>query len=453
MASALGPLFQAGGLISGLDTNTMVDKLTAIEALPISLLKTQQSALRTQVSTLGNLASALGQLSSIAGGFSTDGIASAVASTSSTAFSAVAGAGAQEGRFALQVTSLAAAAKQRTQAFASAMSPVTGGSLQLSVSGVTRSITITDGMQLADVAKAINSAGLRLSASVLTTGTNAYLSLTALDTGYDPAQPPSSALQIVETSTGALGKPLSATSVVTASNAAFTVDQLAFTRRTNQVSDAVPGLTLSLKATSSAPEDVVVTTDPAQSQATLQKFVDSYNVLMTRLASEITPGAGGDVQSGLAGDTSARDLQSQLQALTSAIGGGTGVVRSLADLGVKTDFHDGTLSIDGAVFAKALSADPQGIQSLFSTGAGLGAQVKALATRFTDPLSGSFTARTDGLNETIKSLDTEMADMQTQVDGYHDRLLAEFASMESILASLKSQASYLTQIFAIPVAK
>lgn len=441
------PQFSAGGLISGLDTNGMVDKLTSLQALPLTSLRIQQTALKTQVSTLGSLASAVNALGTLASSLSSTGVISATATTSSAAFTATAGAGANNGSYSLQVTALASAAKQRTQAFASAMSPVTGGTLAISAGGTSASVTLTDGMQLADVAKAINGAGLRVSAAVLTTGTNAYLSITALDTGYDPAGTSASALSIVETSTGTQGQPLSASTTSAATNAQFSLDGLAFSRRTNSVSDALAGVTLNLLARSSAAESLQVSTNPAGSQTNLQTFVDAYNGLVTRLNAQIAPPSGSDPNSSLVGDETARDLQAQLQALTSSASG-SGSIRSLADIGVKTNFQDGTLSIDAAAFSSALNANPQGLKDLFSApGTGVGAQVAALTKRFTNPLSGSLTARTEGLNESIRNIDDELVRMQEQVTAFHDGLLAKFAAMESILSSLKSQATYLTAIF------
>ena len=51
--------FRAGGLASGLDTNSIIDQLVSIESTPLSLLRKRQTGIRTQISTLGDLASRL----------------------------------------------------------------------------------------------------------------------------------------------------------------------------------------------------------------------------------------------------------------------------------------------------------------------------------------------------------------------------------------------------------
>src|SRR5260370_16908794 len=54
------PVFRAGGLASGLDTNSIIDGLTKLEQRPLDRLKTQQDGFKTQVSLIGQLVSKIG---------------------------------------------------------------------------------------------------------------------------------------------------------------------------------------------------------------------------------------------------------------------------------------------------------------------------------------------------------------------------------------------------------
>ena len=442
------PQFTASGLISGLDTGSMVTELTSLAQQPITQMQKQESAIKTQISAEASLSSQLSALSSLSRSLSTAGIVSSSAQSSSSAFSATATAGASQGRYSIQVEQVADAANDRSQSFASASAPVSGGTLDLSVNGKTFTVTITDGMQLGDVAKAINASGLRLSASVLATGTAAYLSVTALDTGFDPSKTAATALQMTETTTGTAGQSLTMANITPAQNARFTLDKLEFTRQSNSITDAIKGVTLNLSAQSTAPEPLVVTTDPTGSQQNLQGFVDAYNALITSLQAQITPAAGADSSGLLAGNSAVRGLQQVLQAITSSTTGATGSIRSLADIGLKTDFTTGTLSIDQTAFQNALSDNAQGMKDLFSTAStGVDAQVQAVVKRYTDPIDGVFTNDTQGMNDTTSQMDDTIANLQLSVDSYHDRLAQSFATMESIISSLKTSASFLTQAF------
>ena len=450
------PQFTASGLVSGLDSGSIVTELTSLAQQPLTQMKTQESAIKTQISGEASLSAQLSALSSLSRSLSTAGIVSSSAQSSSSAFSAVATAGASQGRYSIQVEQLAEAANDRSQSFANASAPVSGGTLNLAVAGKTFTVTITDGMQLGDVAKAINASGLRLSASVLATGTAAYLSVTALDTGFDPSKTADTALQMTETTTGTAGQPLTMAGITTAQNAKFTLDKLEFTRQSNTVTDAIKGVTLSLNGLSQAAgtgqslvaEPLVVTTDPAGSQQNLQGFVDAYNALITSLHAQLSPAAGADSSGLLSGNSNVRSLQQALQSITSASTGATGSIRSLADIGLKTDFTTGTLSIDQTAFQTALGENAQGMKDLFSAAStGVDAQVQAVVKRYTDPIDGVFTNDTQGMNDTISQMDDTIANMQLSVDSYHDRLAHSFATMESIISSLKTSASFLTQAF------
>jgi flagellar hook-associated protein 2 len=448
ITTSFKPSFTASGLISGLDTGSMVTQLTALAGQPITQLQSQQSAIKSQISAEASLSAQLSALGSLAKSLSTAGIVASSAQTNSQAFTATATAGAGSGRYTLQVGQLAAAANDRSQAFASASALVSGGTLNLSVGGQTAQVTITDGMQLGDVAKAINASGLRISATILATGTSAFLSVTTLDTGFDPTGTAPSALQMTETTTGTAGQPLTMGVITTAQNAQFSLDGLAFTRRSNTITDAINGVTLNLNATSAAPDDLVVSTDPTGSQQNLQGFVDAYNSLVTSLNGQLSPGAGADSSTLLSGNSAVRSLLQQLQSITSATTGGNGSIRSLADIGVKTDFTTGELTIDQTAFQNALAANPQGMKDLFSAAStGINAQVQAVVTRYTDPVDGVFVNDTQGMNDTVSQMDDDIANLQLSVDAYHDRLAASFASMESIISDLKTNASFLTQAF------
>jgi flagellar hook-associated protein 2 len=442
------PQFTASGLISGLDTGSMVTQLTALAGAPITQLQTQETAIKAQISAEASLSSQLSALGTLATSLSTAGVVASSAQTSSSAFTATATAGAGAGRYTLQVTQLAQAANDRSQSFSSASGQVSGGTLNLSVGGKTATVTITDGMQLGDVAKAINASGLRISATILSTGTSAYLSVTTLDTGFDPTTTADSALQMTETTTGTSGQPLTMGVIASAKNAQFTLDGLSFSRQSNTITDAINGVTLNLNALNAAPDDLVVSTDPTGSQANLQGFVDAYNSLVTSLNAQIAPGAGADSSTLLSGNSAVRSLLQELQSLTSATTGSTGSIRSLADIGVQTDFTTGTLTIDQTAFQSALAANPQGMKDLFSAAStGINAQVQTVVTRYTDPVDGVFVNDTQGMNDTITQTDDDIANLQLSVDSYHDRLAASFASMESIISDLKTNASFLTQAF------
>ncbi|MER2565923.1 MAG: flagellar filament capping protein FliD, partial [Myxococcaceae bacterium] len=267
------PAFRASGIASGIDTTSMIDQLVAIEGRTIDMAKSQQAAYRTQLSAVGEIMSKLTALKTAATGLSTGGVLGVTANTTTTSFSTTASSSAASGRYSVAVTELAQAARARSASFASATAQVTGGTLDFSIDGTTTQVTLDDGMTLTQAADRINKSGIAVSATVLETNGAAYLSITRRDTGYVVGQPASSALQITETSTGSLGQALGATIQQAAVNAQVTVDGLQFERRSNVVSDVIPGATLTLKTKPGTAEELLLTTSTSDTQKSLQKFV------------------------------------------------------------------------------------------------------------------------------------------------------------------------------------
>jgi flagellar hook-associated protein 2 len=451
-----------GGLASGLDTNSIVDKLVQLESQPIALLQTQQAGVRSQVSALGGIASKLSALQAAAKSLADAGALGITTSSSNATFAAAPGSSATAGSYQVNVTQLATSARALSQAFTA--DQVRGGKLTLDMGEESYVVDIQDGSSLSDVAFAIRQKGAPVSATVLDDGRgNRYLSITALDSGYPPTGAPGDALAIsFSAGAGATQGTAPAFAVTAARNAWLTVDGVTFERASNTVSDVIPGVTLTLKSPSAGAvpgadgdppsggtaETLTLANDTGGTQKKLQGFVDAYNALMAAIQSNLNPADSTDRSSTLAGSSSLRSLQSRIQALisSSATGRDTGI-RSLADLGIKTG-SDGTLSIDSETLGKALGKDAAAVNEIFSTAStGMSAALESLATTFTRPGDGLLTMQQDNLNRRIKEMDDTVADLQSRVAGYRELLVQQFAAMEQVVSQMQGLGSFLLNTF------
>jgi flagellar hook-associated protein 2 len=444
-------LFSVGGLASGMDSNAIVDKLVELESLPLQTLQKRQSAFRTQISILGDLASRVAALKSAASSLATGGVLATQATSTNTSFTAVPGSGAIAGSYDVQVGTLARAAKWRSGPFGG-VDVLQAGTLTLTVDGVTYPpvgdpdhppIAITGSTSLASVADAIRASGAPVSVAVLDDGTRKYLSVTARSTGYQtdaaltvgftPADPPDAG---VDLRTGQYAED--------AANAGFTIDNLAFVRTSNTISDALPGTTLTLKAGGGARETLSIANDVAGTRARLQGYVDAYNALMSAVKGQLAVSAGTDRARTLAGDGTVRQLQQALGALGSATVPGLSTVRSLADLGLKSG-RDGTLSIDDATLAGAVARDPAAVNAVFAGATnGISRLVTALADTFTAPSTGLLVSRQSGLEKQIRALDARALELQARIDAFRAGLVAQFTAMEKVVGQLKNVGNFLT---------
>ena len=445
------PLLSVGGLASGMDTQSIVDKLVQLESQPLTALQQHQSAYGSQVSALGDLASRLGALETAATGLASGGTLALQATSTNTAFSAVPGSAALAGSYAVQVESLASPAKWRSGPIAPT-DALKAGSLTLSIGGVTyppaSSPILIDGTTtLGGLAGAIRASGAPVSVSVLDDGTSQYLSITTTASGYSGTDP-TTALQVnfdygaTPPATGV--DPGAASWHQDAINAVFYVDALKFTRASNTVTDALPGTALTLKSAGGPAETLAIATDPAGTATRLQTFVDAYNGIMTAVQKQLTVDPNTDRTTTLAGDSTVRMLQQDLQALVSSQVGGLGAVRTLADLGVKTQ-RDGTLTLDQSTLAGAVAREPAAVNAIFAdASSGIASLVSARVGTYTAATTGLLSLRQNGLQAQIRAMDDQAASMQARIDAFRDGLARQFAAMEDVVSQLKSIGSFLT---------
>jgi flagellar hook-associated protein 2 len=437
--------FRAGGLASGLDTNAIVDQLAKLEARPLDALRRQQTGFQSQVSLLGSLISKIGAFQTAAKALSDAGALGVKATSTNTAFTATPTSGANAGTYNISVQKLAAAEQDRSAAFGAAET-VKGGTITISINGTTYDpITIDDGVSLETAAAAIRASGIPVSATVLNNGTSSYLSITNRNTGYTTATA-ADALVITENLTGPLGtKGLTMAAVVDAENAQFTIDALAFVRQSNTITDAIPNTTLALKSENNVVEKLTLDYDSGSTSTNIQKFVDAYNDLVKSVRDQLAiGGANSDRNSSLAGDSSLRSLLSRLRGTVTATVAGLGGVRNLADLGLKTNTKDGTLSIDTAKLTTAMTLDSAAVNKIFSEATtGVGALSKSLWDDYTNIVDGVFTTRKKNLNTAITRMDRDAEKMQARIDSFKRNLITQFSAMEQIVSGFKATGNFL----------
>lgn len=431
---------------SGLDTTSIINQLVQIESQPISALQKKQTNLKSQATQLGSIAGQLSSFNDAAQALAA-GVVQVGITGSYSGFSAAADSSAGAGNYSVQVTALAQAAKARSQGFAAGGSLLSGGTLHFDTGGAGYDVTITDGTALSDLVAQINAAGAPVNAAIISDGTRSYLSLSNRNTGFAPTGTAAQALAITFTAAGgSANADLAFSSVQTAANATLTVDGLPVTSQSNDVSSVIPGVTLTLRALTSAPESLTLNNDQAATAKSLQTFVDTYNRLVSTLESQLNVAPGSDRSATLAGDASVRGLQQQLQALFSASVPGLSQVRSLADLGITTQ-KDGTITLDTKKLNAALALDPDAVNQVFSKAStGVAATSKSLLAQYTDPIGGVFTLAQQGYTKSVKDLDGQVLAAQQHAAQYRTLLVAQFSAMESIVSGFKSASQYLTNL-------
>ncbi|MEH6355851.1 MAG: flagellar filament capping protein FliD [Marinobacter sp.] len=370
------------GIGSGVLTSDLVDQLVKAERAPADnrfTRKTEQS--EAMLSAYGKLRSAITELRLPMRQLSSADNLKAFSATSSNEDIGVSvnSAKASRGSYSLDVTSLATAQALASQdVFADRDTTSVGeGELTIAVGDKTANITINgSNNSLQGLANAINDAGVGVSAGVIDTGNGFQLVLSADETGTANAVS-ITATESDGTNTDNTGLSRFAFNADMAENAGFSqtiaatdavmkINGIEVTRSTNNFENVIDGLSFDIKdigtSTVKVSQDVGAVTDRVQG------FVEKFNALQVTIDSLAGFNAEAGVGSLLTGDSTVRALQSQLrQVLTGVVPGLENAnVRSLADVGIKTDPNTGALEFDRSIFETQLKNNPDDVTALFA---------------------------------------------------------------------------------------
>ena len=384
------------GAASGIDYDTLISGLVSAESGTLNNLKTQQSDYNSKISAYGTLSSALTTFQTAVAKLSTQSsFNSLLAKASDTSvFSATATSSATLGTYSIKVNQLAQQQKLASSGFASTTSTVGTGTLTISFgtydSGANTftanstspvSINITSANNtLSGIRDAINAANGGVTATIVNDGSTNRLVVTSTASGAsntlkidvtdgDGNNTDTSGLsQLAYNPTATVGAGNNMTEMQAAKNALLEIDGIAVTKASNTITDAISGVTLNLAKVSASSTTLTVSKDTSTVQSNVQAFVDAYNTLDTTIRN-LTKFVDIDSASNgvLLGDSTARDIATQLRtALTKAVTG-AGSFTTLSDIGVSFQ-STGKLALDTTKLATAMDTSFSDIASLFAAG-------------------------------------------------------------------------------------
>jgi len=343
----------------------IVANLSAVES-PWQAQLTSLSAQDTVISTLGSLLSNLtndisnftdfeGVLSQKEGSSSDPNVLALTSSSSS----------AVAGTHTIVVNSLASTSSGYLDAIANA-SDTLSGSISIQVgTGAAQTVTVdSSDNTLSGLASAINSAGIGVTASVLTDANGSRLSLVSGTSGSSGDLTVTSAISDATTGTA-----LAYNTATAGANASLDVDGVNdISVASNTVTNVIPGVTFQLLAaspvTNGTPEavQVQVVNDTSSVTSALGQFVSDYNAVVSVINQQESNTSSGTPEP-LFGSPTLSLLQQQiLGSINSTSPSGT-----LTGVASATDTLTGSLSIasgSGAPTTFNLSSLPSGSQNL-----------------------------------------------------------------------------------------
>lgn len=432
----LSSILQAatGSTSTGIDVTAAVTAALNADRAPEQQWQAQQATIASQIGALTTLQTALSSVSNDLNSLNDIGgpLAARTVSSSATQVTGIATAGASIGSHLIAVQSLATSASWYSPSLPSS-------STELGTSTLT--ITAADGTQttfdtgsgvntLSDLAKAINSSGIGVNASVVSDANGERLALVSQTTG-SAADFTVSSSDPTFSMTRAGGP---------ATNASLTVDGIPISSATNTVSGAITGLTLNLTGTIPAnnPATVTVASDTTQISQALSNFVSDYNSALSQVNSQFTFSATSGSQGVLGADNTVRSLQSALEgvvAYNSPASAGSGAIQSLGDLGITVN-NDGSLSLDTSKLTSA-TANPEAVQNFFQ-----GNELNGFAQQFSSELGQFNDPATGAITEEIQNQTQQYNDLQSQVNDFESGFIA---SQKTVLTAMYSKAEIALQ--------
>ncbi|MBO3740643.1 flagellar filament capping protein FliD [Actinoplanes flavus] len=291
----------------------------------------------------------------------------------------------------------------------------------------------------ANIAAAVNAAGLNVRATVVNTdGTNGVLQFSGTKTGAG------NGFQVDLSAAGLTSEDTPSQSALLKVNPG-TAAEYSVSSDTNTFNGLMPGVAITATKQETG-VTVTATADAAAVTAKMQAMVDAMNAALTEVKTQTAYNLGTKKGSPLTGDSTVREMS---QAILGTVSRGLSYERTLPDQSTETvDFgslsqfgvglnRDGQLTFDAAKFTAEYNKDPQKIQQV---GSAFAAQVEGLADKQSTVITNAVTGRKneiDSLNDQISSWDVRLVNKR-------EALQRQYSGLEVALGKLQNQSSWLS---------
>lgn len=429
-----------GGLVSGLDTAALIDSLVSIERSQTNAITTKQQNLTTQKSIVNSMSSAVAALGTAVRGLDLATEGRPLSATSSDSkISVASSSSATAGLHDLRVKQLAAAKVVQSEPFSSRTTAgvVGTGGVDITVGATTKSVTWTATDSLDAIAAKINAADAGVTANIVdVTGSGSFRLIVNAKASGTAGAP-----TFADTGAGTLGLGTPANEKVQAKDSIVNIDGIDISRPTNVITDALSGMTLTLNSVHGVDDPTNRTTVALDQKSLTEKVkavVSAYNAVNSALHVQLDYTGTTKGASTLFGDSTLRQLQSQLASVMSSSYGGL----SLGDLGISRD-RTGAMTLDESKFTTAVTANPDAVNNLF-IGQGFATAVTTLTDSYTTTSTGIFAVKTKSLTDRNTVLQSQIDRINQSADDLEARLQKQFTALETAMSTLKSQSSQLT---------
>ncbi|HQY07165.1 MAG: flagellar filament capping protein FliD [Burkholderiales bacterium] len=464
----------SAGIGSGLDVETIVTQLMAVERQPLTQMKTQATKIDSKISAYGKLQSYTSALRDAASNLTKAATwgSSTAASADSSVVSASGNTKATAGSYSVSVQQLAASQSLASSAFGSSASTLGSGTLTLELgtwsadqssftakSGATPvSVSVLATDTLAQVRDKINAAGGGVSASIVNDASGSRLvmhsSATGEENGFrvqvaddDGDSTDSAGLSALAYDPSASVSSMSRTQA--AANARATVNGLTVTSASNTLEEVVEGVTLKLGKVSASPVEVTVSSNTESIKKSITDFATAYNDLAKYLSTQTRYDSASKTAGSLQGDASVNALRSALRGVGTGSVSASATYQRLADIGLDPQ-SDGTLKVDDSKLTEALGNLGE-MKKLFANVDGVTSANEGFAVRLRKwgdaqlSTSGSLTSRSNSLQRQKDANSDQQETFENRMTAVEKRMRAQYTALDTQMAKMNQLSSYVSQ--------
>lgn len=464
------------GIGSGLDVESIIGKLTALEKQPLTTLIGKAAEINARMSVVGQIKSQVAALADAGSKLSQDSAwtGKTLTSSNSNAVSGTVTASAAPTSFSVAVQQLAKAQSTATSAVPVDTAMGTGTlNIQLGswdyaavppvfTPGSVAALSVAIGAgedSLTSIASKINSAKAGVTATVLRDTSGERLLVRSDKTGEvsgfriqvtgdsDGIDTDSSGLSRLafDPNAGTFG--MAANAYQQAKNTLATINGVAVSSANQTLADAIPGVTLQLNDVTTSAATVTIDTDQAAIKKNVQDFIAAYNALSKTLSDATKYDEQNKTGAPLQGDGVVLGLQSTLRNVLGSASTGSTFAR-LSDVGIQMQ-RGGMLTLSSSKLDTALK-DLDNLKKLFTTDNknastnGFGLKIKDFANGLL-AAGGSVTNKTDALQSALKRNGTEQTKVSQRAAQVEKRLRQQYSALDAQMGSLTALSSYINQ--------
>ncbi|MCL1112565.1 flagellar filament capping protein FliD [Shewanella basaltis] len=433
------------GIGSGIDIGGIVTALVEAESAgKIAQFDANEGTITATISGIGSLKSVMSEFNDkLATLMDADTFGSQkVALSTKDYLTATVDSTAVSGSYQVKVEQLAQSQKVGSGVVADSTSTIGTGSLSIAVGSNSFNIDVEATDTLTEIMNKINSSDDNddVTATIINGELGPQLVLGSKNTGLD------NTISVTATDTDGntgLADTFTMTELTPAKNAIAYVDGVKIVSQSNDIDEAITGVSLSLTAADiDKTTTLTVSRDTTKTKTAIEGFVEAYNTVMSTIKSLSSYNADTEQAGILQGDSLPRSIQSQMRNMLSSQYSTSDGDKMLATLGITTT-REGLLEIDSTTLTEAIDNDTGAIAEMFSTeDTGLASKMSSYMDIYVKS-GGILESRDSSLDDQLSRLTDSRDALTARMEAYSERLYAQYNAMDLVVASLNSTSSDL----------